>query len=688
MSTKRPKPFRTRLGLLVVFFVAWSCLIVFRLVDLQIVRYPEMRERARRQQNRVFEISPERGTIYDRRNRELAVSIKVESVFAVPLEITDKSRTATLLASVLGLDPGKVRRRLEESRSFCWIKRKVDFPQAQKVRELDLPGIHFKTESKRFYPKRELAAHVLGYVGMDNEGLAGLEHLYERDVRGTPGRILLHTDARKRYFSSVERPPTAGADLVLTMDESIQYLVEQELQAQVEKSRARGGAAIVMDPASGAILAMANLPNFNPNHYGRYAESAWRNRAILNIYEPGSTFKVFTAAAALEEGLTTPEEQIHCMNGGIVIGRHRIRDHKPFGWLSVREVIARSSNVGVIQLGFRIGKQRLERYLRRYGFGRPTRVDLPGEAKGLLRPASDWHTVDLGTISMGQGIGVTPLQMITAVGMIANGGTWIPPRVVEQVRSDRISRSPSPSQAGERRVLRRETAETIKEMMRLVVAEGTGRKARLRGFSAAGKTGTAQKVDESGRYSHTRFIASFVGFAPVDDPALSIVVLIDEPRGLYYGGQVAAPVFKQIAEKTLNYLSVPPDQPRQEWRDDPQVAELGVEDNVLEETLADAISSAPASLNGEQALGLGEERVDARQEQDLGGYEDAAIDGLAMVAVPNFVGKSLRAVMTEGTRAQLQVEARGAGLVVRQSPAPDSKVAPGSTVRVHLNRKL
>ena len=688
MSAKRPTVFRTRLGLLVLFFVAWSCLIVFRLVDLQIVRYPEMRERARRQQTRVFEISPKRGTIYDRRNRELAVSIKVESVFAVPLEISDKPRTASLLSTALGLDPGKVRRRLERSRTFCWIKRKVDFPQVQKVRELDLPGIYFETENKRFYPKRELAAHVLGYVGMDNEGLAGLEHLYERDVRGTPGRILLHTDARKRYFSSVERPPTAGADLVLTLDESIQYLVERELQAQVEKSRARGGAAIVMNPSTGAILAMANVPTFNPNHYGRYSESAWRNQAILNIYEPGSTFKVFTAAAALEEGLTSPEERIHCMNGGIVIGKHRIRDHKPFGWLSVREVIARSSNVGVIQLGFRIGKQRLERYLRRYGFGRPTQVDLPGEARGLLRPASDWHTVDLGTISMGQGIGVTPLQMITAAGMIANGGHWIPPRVVEGVRSDRVSRSPSGSQPGGGRVLRRETAETIKEMMSLVVAEGTGRRARLRGFSAAGKTGTAQKVDERGGYSHTRFIASFVGFAPVDNPALSIVVLIDEPRGLYYGGQVAAPVFKNIAEKTLNYLSVPPDQPRQEWRDDTRVAELGAEENPLEEPLMDAVPWTPATLNGEQALSLTEAKAESPQEQGLGGYEDAAIDGLAMVAVPNFMGKSLRAVMTEGTRARLQVEARGAGLVVQQSPAPDSKVAPGSTVRVRLNRKL
>ena len=687
MSAKRPKVFRTRLGLLALFFVAWLCLIVFRLVDLQIVRYPEMRERARRQQTRVFEISPKRGTIYDRRSRELAVSIKVESVFAVPLEISDKPRTASLLAATLGLDPGKVRRRLEGSRTFCWIKRKVDYPQVQKVRELGLPGIYFETESKRYYPKRELAAHVLGYVGMDNDGLAGLEHLYERDVRGTPGRILLHTDARKRYFSSVERPPTSGSDLVLTLDESIQYLVEQELRAQVEKSRALGGTAIVMNPATGAILAMANLPTFNPNHYGRYSESAWRNQAVLNIYEPGSTFKIFTAAAALEEGLATPEEQIHCMNGGIVIGKHRIRDHKPFGWLSVREVIARSSNVGVIQLGFRIGKERLERYLRHYGFGRPTRVDLPGEARGLLRPSSDWHTVTLGTISMGQGIGVTPLQMVTGAGVIANGGYWVPPRVVERIRSGGDSRSPSGSRDGRTRVLRNETAEAVKEMMSLVVSGGTGRAARLRGFSAAGKTGTAQKVDERGRYSHTRFIASFVGFAPVDNPALSMVVLIDEPRGLYYGGQVAAPVFKKIAEKTLNYLSVPPDQPQQEWRDDTRVAEGGGEDRV-EESWMEAVSWTPASLNGGQASGLSAATENAGQEPDLGGYEDAEIDGLSVVAVPNFLGKSLRTVMAEGTRARLQVEAEGAGVVVRQWPAPDSKVVPGSTVRVRLNRKL
>ncbi len=688
MSAKRRKVFRTRLGVLVAFFVAWSCLISYRLVSLQIIQYPEMREHARRQQTRVFQVSPERGTIFDRRNRELAVSVKVESVFAVPPEIKDKPRTAARLAQVLGLDREKVLRRLERSRSFCWIKRKVDYPQVAKVRELQLPGIYFETESKRFYPKRELAAHVLGYVGIDNEGLAGLEHQYEKDVRGMPGRIFLHIDAKGRHFSSVERPPTAGADLVLTMDESIQYLVEQELLAQVEESKARGGTAIVMNPASGEILAMANVPTFNPNHYGRYSEVDWRNQAILNIYEPGSTFKIFTAATALEEGLATPEEQIHCMNGGIVIGRHRIRDHKPFGWLSVRDVLARSSNVGIIQLGFRIGKERLERYLRLYGFGQPTRVDLPGEARGLFRPASDWRAVTLGTVSMGQGIGVTPLQMIAGVGVIANGGILVKPRVVEQVLSGGVSVNPEGSEVLRRRVLRKTTADTVKAMMSSVVSDGTGRAAQLSGFSAAGKTGTAQKVDPNGRYSHTRFIASFVGFAPIDTPALSMVVLIDEPRGRYYGGQVAAPVFKKIAEKTLSYLSVPSDRPQEEQKEELKIAELSGEEEPSEEPFLEEWPWAPAPESGEKSLGPTESAAGTRKMEDLVRYEDAAIEGLAVVTVPNFLGKSLRAVMTEGTRARLRVEAQGAGLVVRQLPAPNAKVVPGSTVRVQLNRNL
>ena len=684
MSTKRLKTFRTRLSVIVGLFLVWSCLIGYRLVELQILQYPAMRERARRQQTRVFHVSPKRGVIYDRKNRELAVSIKVESVFAVPPEVESKSRTAALLAAVLGLDEKQLVNRLKRSRSFCWIKRKVDFPEIEKVRQLNLAGVYFEAESKRYYPKRELAAHVLGYVGMDNEGLAGLEYFYEKIVRGKAGRVLLMTDAKNRSFSSPERPPTSGADLVLTMDESIQYLVEQELLAQVKKSKARGGTAIVMKPTTGEILAMANLPTFNPNHYGQYSQSSWRNRAILSIYEPGSTFKIFTAATALEEGLTTSEEQIHCMNGEIIIGNRRIRDHKAFGWLSVRDILSRSSNVGIIQLGFRIGKDRLERYIRRYGFGEPTRVDLPGEERGLLRPASDWPMITLGTISMGQGIGITPLQLVTAVGAIANGGLLVKPRVVKQIRPGDLSMSPGESQVFEKRVLRKETTDVIKEMMSAVVSSGTGRAAQLLGFSAAGKTGTAQKVDADGRYSHTRFVSSFVGFAPTDNPAVSIVIVIDEPHGRYYGGEVAAPVFKRIAEKTLSYLSVPPDRLHEEKN-------LARFDQVEESRSEEYLYEEPrwgTTLGSEGESTWTSETVALQKSHNLGGYTTPAIEGLTFVNVPSFLGKSLRVILAEGSRVGLHVEARGSGLVVRQSPAPNVKVAPGSTIKIQLQRNL
>jgi len=429
---------------------------------------------------------------------------------------------------------------------------------------------------------------------------------------------------------------------------------------------------------------MANLPTFNPNHYGRYSNSSWRNRAILSVYEPGSTFKIFTAATALEEGLTTPEERIHCMNGAIIIGNRRIRDHKAFGWLSVRDILSRSSNVGIIQLGFRIGKDRLERYIRRYGFGEPTRVDLPGEERGLLRPASDWPTITLGTISMGQGIGVTPLQLVTAVGVIANGGLLVKPRVVKQIRPGGLSMISSESQVFEKRVLREKTTDVIKEMMSAVVSDGTGQAAQLLGFSAAGKTGTAQKVDADGHYSHKRFVSSFVGFAPTNHPEISIVIVIDEPRGSYYGGEVAAPVFKRIAEKTLSYLSVSPDRPHEEKNLDrfDQIEGSRSKEYLHEER---HWSNTPGR---EGEFTWTSETVALQKSHNLGGYTTPTIEGLAFVSVPSFLGKSLRVVLAEGSRVGLQVDAHGSGLVVRQSPGPNVKVAPGSTIKIQLQRNL
>ncbi len=689
MPAKLQQSFRTRIYLLIACLLVWSCLLAFRLVNLQIFQYIDLRNRAKRQQSRVFEVSPKRGTIYDRRNRELAVSISVDSVFAVPTEVAAKEETASQLARALNLNPKDLLKKLNGQRGFVWLKRKPDYTEVAAVKNLGLPGIHFEKESKRFYPKRELAAPVLGYVGLDNEGLGGLEFAYDNQVRGKPGQVLLMTDARQRSFSSVEKPPTAGQDLVITIDEYIQYLVEEELFSQVQKFQALGGTAIVMDPHTGEILAMASVPTFNPNQYWKYPPDHWRNRAILSIYEPGSTFKIITAATALEEHLATPDEPINCLGGSIVIGGRRIHDHKRYGVLSVREVVARSSNVGAIQLGFRIGKERFERYIRNFGFGSPTDVDLPGESKGLLKPASQWPPITLGTISMGHGIGVTPLQLLTAVSSIANGGYLVKPHLVQQLLSGSIQRVSYEPEQNRKRVLSTATTSVVKEMLTSVITMGTGKEAQLEGFSAAGKTGTAQKIEANGRYSHSKFISSFVGFTPLENPAIAVVVTIDEPHGQYYGGQVAAPVFRNIAEKTLRYLSIPPDQPltqRQLAKLRRQQQEMANDADVEQPELMEAdwqiVTAVHRDLvEADQAVPL----IPTQQEEE---YNNADVEGVNSVEVPDVRGKSLRAVLFELSKLGLQVKASGSGLALDQFPAPGTKVVPGSQISIQLSRRM
>jgi cell division protein FtsI/penicillin-binding protein 2 len=682
--------FHNRVHLLVFAFLLWFLLIIYRLVDLQILRYPELCNRAKRQRSRVFEIYAKRGSIYDRRKREMAVSINIDSIYAVPSEIANKELAASQLAGVLQLNRYDLAKKFKASRNFTWVKRKVDYAQVLRVKDLRLAGVYFQKESKRFYPKRELAAHVLGYVGMDNEGLSGLEFAYEKQVRGRPGQMLLMEDAKQRSFSSMEKPPVAGDDLILTIDEYIQYLVEQELEAQVTKSQAVSGTAIVMEPNSGEVLAMASFPTFNPNHYWQYSPDHWMNRAILSIYEPGSTFKVITAATALEERLAKPDERINCLNGSIAIGGRRIRDHKPYGILTVRQIVAYSSNVGAVQLGFRIGKDRFENYIRSFGFGQPTEIDLPGEARGLLRPASQWPPITLGTISMGQGIGVTPLQLLTAVSAIANGGYLVRPRVVKEVESESLQKAHSEPKLSPKRILSTKTTDSIKEMLTGVVSmEGaTGKAAQLEGFSAAGKTGTAQKIDANGRYSHSRFIASFVGFAPLENPAIAIVVTIDEPRGLYYGGQVAAPVFRNIAEKILRYLSVSPDQPvtpTQQAKGRRQKPEVIRDQPVVQlEPLHGDQDVIPVPNEAPFKSNLPDQSIEPLEH----GFDKSYLRTSAEVEVPDFSGKSIRAVLYESSKLGLQVNVYGSGLVLRQYPPPHTRVAPSSSVMVKFSRRL
>ncbi|MEW5978052.1 MAG: penicillin-binding transpeptidase domain-containing protein [Acidobacteriota bacterium] len=683
MPVQSRQQYETRVYILLACCVTWSFLIAFRLVNFQILRYVELSERARRQQSRSFEISPKRGSIFDRKGRELAVSITLDSVYAVSSEIEDKQRTASQLAKVLKLNQNELLKRLNGTRGFSWVKRKVDLDESRMVASLGLTGVYFEKESKRFYPKRELAAHVLGYVGMDNEGLASLEYAYEDEVGGKPGRVSLLTDARNRSYSSIQKPPMTGKDLVLTIDETIQYLVERELAEGVRTSNALGGSVIVMDPQNGEILALANYPSYNPNHHTRYSPEVWKNRAILSIYEPGSTFKIITAATALEERLARPDESIPCLNGAIVVGGRRIRDHKPYGFLTFREVVAYSSNIGAIQLGFRIGKDRFERYIRRFGFGQPTEIDLPGEAKGILHPASQWPTVTLANIAMGQGIGVTPLQVVTAVSAVANGGTLVRPHVVKEIHSSELQQVASRPQPERRRILSDRTTTEIRQMLSSVVTTGTGKTAQLEGFTAAGKTGTAQKVEANGRYSHTRFIASFVGFAPIEHPAMAVVVTIDEPKGRYYGGEVAAPIFRSIAERTLRYLSVRPDQPLlpKQLVDRAQLEnQRGNEELERRSAIEDWLGSPPA-----QAVDWSEAASPAETEAQPG-YQDTVLGRPNAVQVPDFLGKSFRATMAEAAKLGLSLKTVGSGRAIEQHPLPGSRVAANSTVSVRFSR--
>src|SRR5690349_20308296 len=543
------------------------------MVQLQIFDYGETAQHAQRQQQRTIEVAPRRGLIFDRSGHELAMSIGVDSIFAVPSEIPDPDTAATLLAHILKLEPAELRARFHAAKTFCWVARKVDAEASDRVRALNLRGIYFQKESKRFYPKRELAAQVLGYVGMDDEGLSGIEREFDEQLRGQPGRMLISVDARKRWFGRVERQPEPGENVVLTIDQTIQYIAEKELENAVRENGAAAGTVIVENPHTGEILALANRPTFNPNLTKKIRPQELNNRAISDIYEPGSTFKLVTLSAALDQHLTRPSELVDCQMGSIIVAGRRIHDWHRYGVLSVADILAHSSDVGTIRIGLRLGDDRLYHYMRAYGFGSQTGIELPGETRGMTKPVSRWSKVSIGAISMGQEIGVSPLQLASMVSTIANDGLYVPPRIVAGTTAPRstpqlIAFHPALG----RRVISSLTAAEMKHMMEGVVLRGTGKKAILDGYSSAGKTGTAQKIDASGRYSHRQHIASFAGFAPVNDPAVTVLVVLDSPAGGYPhdgGGEAAAPVFARIAQQVLAYMNVPHDvelqDPRRMW---------------------------------------------------------------------------------------------------------------------------
>lgn len=553
-------PRRVMLTALIGFL--WIAAIAGRLYHLQVLKHEHYVAKATRQQQRVIKLDPPRGTIYDARGRELAVSVQVDSAFAVPSEVRDPRATASALArTVPGLDARKLVRDLSRDRDFVWVARKLDPPVADAVRALELDGIHFLQESKRYYPMRELAAQVLGYVGTDNHGLAGLEALYDERVAGKPGMRTVLRDASGKMvvapgLSFAEAEP--GQDLHLTLDAAIQHIVERELERSVTERGASRGMAVFLDPRTGGVLAMASYPGFDPNEFARYPASRWRNRTIMDVYEPGSTFKIITAAAALGSGLVRSTDVFDCEMGGTVVYGKRIRDHKPFGSLTFAQVLEKSSNVGVIKAALILGDQRLYTAIRAFGFGRPTGIDLPGEGSGIVHPMERWGMRGKAYISFGQGISVTPLQLATAVAAVANEGTLLKPHVVAATGRGGVveAKHSGPPVVG--RAVDAATARELKRLLEGVVQLGTGKGAAVPGYRVGGKTGTAQ-IPVRGGYSRNGYLPSFVGFAPVDQPVLVGVVAIAEPQGwAYHGGQVAAPVFGAIARQVLLYLGIRP----------------------------------------------------------------------------------------------------------------------------------
>lgn len=555
---------RRRIVQTAVLFAVWAAAIEARLVFLQVHEFDTLTARAAMQRKRTVDVPARRGGIVDRDGRMLALSVDAESAYAVPSEIRTPEATAAALCKALDACGPKeqdallqrLRQNAKSKKQFMYVKRQLTPDETRRVLSLKLPGVNLTTESRRFYPNRELAAHVLGYVGVDNKGLGGIEATYDSRIRGREGTLLVEIDAHRRPYGRVERPPTTGATVELTIDTHLQYIAERELQTAVDHRRAAGGTVIIMDPRNGEVLAMANAPTFNPNAYREFDPNHRRNRGVQEIYEPGSTFKLLTASAAMAEGVFRPDEPIDVSEGSIRIASREVRDIGHHGILSFTDVMVKSSNVGAIKIGSRLGAERLGRYVRRFGFGTRLCPDLPGESAGMLADPASWSASALASISMGYEIGVTPMQMGAAVSSVANGGSLVQPRLVRALHrgGQRIRVEPVEL----RRTIDAETVADLTTIMEQVVERGTGKLAQVPGFTVAGKTGTAAKI-VGGRYSKTDYHASFVGFVPSRHPVLAIIVVIDTPRGQqYYGGEVAAPVFARVAERALRQLGIPP----------------------------------------------------------------------------------------------------------------------------------
>ena len=550
-----------------IFWVGFTFIVLFavigaKAVHLQVYSGPWLAQKASSQYEKSLKSHGMRGTVYDRNLREVAVTIDVTSIAARPAKIKHPQAASRALAKALKTDRRKIRKILASKSPFVWIKRQASPKETAAVKALKLDGIEFVPERNRFYPNKTLASQALGFTGLDGYGLEGIEFSYDKYLRGSDGKQKVFRDALGEVFNKEQKKEgrsVAGHNIILTIDGNVQYIAESALAEAVKEYSARSAMAIVMEPQTGAILALAHVPFFNPNAYADFNKELWRNRAITDPFEPGSTMKIFSAAAAIEFGNIKAHDIFYCENGAYRIGQNVVHDIKKHGWLSLQQIIKYSSNIGAVKLSEKIGSQRLYLMFRKFGFGAKTEIDSPGETAGSLTHYKNWTTVDTGAIAFGYGVAVSGIQLITAASAIANDGILVKPYLVQAITDANNEPLKQFQPQTVRRVISEKTARTIKTIMKTVITKGgTGVNAALEGYTVCGKTGTARKLDESGTYSETRHIASFVGFTPADDPKLTILVVIDEPRGQYYGGTVAAPVFRRIAREALNYLNIAP----------------------------------------------------------------------------------------------------------------------------------
>lgn len=689
---------RKRIGFVFIIATAMLLALFARLIWVQFVMGDELREKAFLARFRNIEVKAKRGVIFDAKGRPLAISVSMDSFYASPAQVRKEGKaeeTAAKIAQILEMDQAKVLELITKQQAFVWIKRHVPDEKAQALKALNLGGIYYVEEPERFYPKGELLSHVLGFCGIDNQGLNGIEVTYDKELSGVSGTIMVEYDAKGQEIPDALHkyiPPQDGNSIVLTIDETIQYILERELDELVKLKNPKKAGAIVMEPKTGRILALASRPAFDPNNYSNYDQSTWRNFVISDVYEPGSTFKTITAAGAIEEGVVRPTDRFYDP-GFIKIGKETVRCWRygrPHGSQSFAEGVQNSCNPVFVSVALKEGKEIFYRYLNGFGFGKKTGIELPGEAVGILVNKDRCKDIDLATMSIGQANAVTPIQLLNAFGAIANGGYLMKPQLVQEIRDKDGNLVKKIEPEVVRQVISQETSRTFLNILETVVSQGTGKNAYIDGYRVGGKTGTAQKIIPGGGYSSSEYIASFLGVAPVNDPQVVCLVVVDSPEGVYFGGQVAAPVFKNIVRDTLRYLQVPVQvAPEMIPGQNQQTITLP---NLVGMNLTDAVNSMRKSNIKIDIIGEG---VQVRAQLPVAGSKvlagsklvlytsiPAAGDNPEMVAVPDLTGMSIGEVKDITKLLNLNFEIQGSGIVVRQEPEPGVQVPVGTSISV------